>query len=1837
MISSMTHQCNWTLLKRGFQVVVSVLLILIFFSQPVLGPWGNLLQVSAQTSYGTLWQVVTIAGKTYSVYLDTAGGQTITGPLDADIHGSILNNIYVVDNTTQQLVVDANVQNHAAILAQNQAIVASSNNDWLDKYSHINHVTYYPGVTDYEGNTVTLALPSSVSDLYAQELITGRFGANLRNFDRRAQYYYDIVKALVFPVLENEDVAELEQQFERDLGGVLADAKAYALSVGDVVGTAKYAKDVLFYLKDHHEMVLVVAGKSTGFISGFDAFLGGFFFAIDAIQASEEVDQITIDNALMIAYMQAMGEERLDALHNFTQITSEELDPAFVEAVNTFKTEIDQITEVTWQEAWGVWLSNNAVSATFTVLGLVATIAAIAAYGTPLAPAVLLVTVVYEGIQLVCNAWLWLDSRDDMVGRAGVAKMIETHLVNELRSRYLTANPPAQQLEQWLLLSNMRLFADCLFYDILLQRSDLYDAFVWTIWGWQNAEVVEYLTQEKNLRWNMFVYTLPRIFWAYDDASWIMLNIASNPKHDYGASNIQSLPASPSVNINVVITATITNYGTSNEANVPVTLYVDDVARTNNWISLNSNAATTTTFNWTATEGVHNLRVQTNLTDDSIPGNNSIAKTIAVGTAPLVKVNGSTNPGAYLISATTAGTSGTFSVPVQNVGSAPTTVSVSKGGTRSSWLSITTTSFSLDANRTINYTFNVTVPANQSIGTHTAEIYFDWSGTRTTLPIQFVISQFSEGSYPHTFSPSSATIDGRIDFIYQPHQQLYQYLDNYSTTTFPTYVDGYFSFTGDTFARALEGCNWEVRGIENQASGTSGLYLSMNNSAVATRTDSFATTCFPIFSKLINGQNYWKISLTNYVANANNVQWEVERNTIFFNIVRGAWASSSLAPGTSMVEVWRDGWDYGRVCGTVGSVTTAGDTDLYNNGFVVATKSISTSDEGDEVCWSLSSSEVSGTNYFNLKPDGGTIFTISNLHFDLHYFTGQPSIQATRIISPQPAQVGQNITVTVSLHNNGSNIADNPEYTDTLPSGLQLVSGSLSGRITDVRPAQTQTAVYTVRATSAGVFTIPSSVVAYEDPANNDYQTTMPSVAIEVWGGTLQPTAGAISTGEVGSPLSISATVVDTLSGSAVSDAAVIANITRPTSGVDSVALLWNSTASRYEGNYYPAVAGQHQVSISASKPYYTTGVSPNQPFTVLARNENPTAVIANSSYKTEVSSPLVLDGQASIDPDGSITRYDWDIDNNGSIDATGPVIQWAYASSGSYTVKLIVTDNRNATGVDSAFVEIVVPLAQPLQLSGAAESDTAIRLNWLDQSPDETRFEIERSINETTGWNVVSQVSSGVTTFLDNPLTCNQIYYYRVRAYRSEDAWYSPYTDVIAVQTEACPVMAPEIEVRGNSVVIANGDISPSVADDTDFGSVNVPAGSVSHNFAIHNTGTGNLTLDGIPSVVISGDHSDDFIISTFPSGTVLPAGSSVFTVRFDPSDAGTRSATITIANNDNDEDPYVFSIQGTGTVPAYLLSVQKSGTGSGTVTSSPAGINCGSTCSNSFSSNTQVALTASPASGSIFSGWSGAGCSGLGTCSILMTSPQSVEAIFTLVSSPSPEIDLRYGANNVAIVNGDATPSTADGTDFGIADIASGTVSHWFSVWNLGTASLQLTGNPRVVISGPSASEFTVTSQPSSPIGAGGNSVQFEVVFNPGDIGTRSATISIANNDDNENPYYFIIQGTGTGTELAPPTNVTATKGEYANQVCITWDEDGGIGHEISRATSLQGMKSVLNPDDLPSYSYCDTSVTPGSIYYYWVQACSGHSACGPYSNPDYGYAGSARFRFYLPVLWK
>lgn len=168
------------------------------------------------------------------------------------------------------------------------------------------------------------------------------------------------------------------------------------------------------------------------------------------------------------------------------------------------------------------------------------------------------------------------------------------------------------------------------------------------------------------------------------------------------------------------------------------------------------------------------------------------------------------------------------------------------------------------------------------------------------------------------------------------------------------------------------------------------------------------------------------------------------------------------------------------------------------------------------------------------------------------------------------------------------------------------------------------------------------------------------------------------------------------------------------------------------------------------------------------------------------------------------------------------------------------------------------------------------------------------------------ANVSQGTAT--NNTLVPATNGYFGVAALHSSGA-----TAIIANELDQIyfTVPAPEIDVRGNSISIVNGDNSPSTGDFTDFGSTSVSSGTVVNTFFVHNTGAASLTLG---TISFSGAGAADYSVSSAPTSPLNGGAFTSFNVTFDPSAVGARNAVISIVNNDGDENPYTFSLTGTG-----------------------------------------------------------------------------------------------------------------------------------------------------------------------------------------------------------------------------------------------------------------------------------------------------------------------------------
>jgi subtilisin family serine protease len=173
------------------------------------------------------------------------------------------------------------------------------------------------------------------------------------------------------------------------------------------------------------------------------------------------------------------------------------------------------------------------------------------------------------------------------------------------------------------------------------------------------------------------------------------------------------------------------------------------------------------------------------------------------------------------------------------------------------------------------------------------------------------------------------------------------------------------------------------------------------------------------------------------------------------------------------------------------------------------------------------------------------------------------------------------------------------------------------------------------------------------------------------------------------------------------------------------------------------------------------------------------------------------------------------------------------------------------------------------------------------------------------TGW-----VDTGTnTSFVLAGLVGNTTYNWQIRA---KNEYGYTYANGSSANFWTFTVILPEIDVRGNQISIPDGDMSPALADYTDFSRIIIPSLAVTRTFIIHNTGNVPLTLGGNPMVVVSGAHTDDFTVIVQPVSPVAPGGSTTFTVAFYASDDGVHTATLSIVSNDPDESTYDFSIQG-------------------------------------------------------------------------------------------------------------------------------------------------------------------------------------------------------------------------------------------------------------------------------------------------------------------------------------
>jgi len=160
-------------------------------------------------------------------------------------------------------------------------------------------------------------------------------------------------------------------------------------------------------------------------------------------------------------------------------------------------------------------------------------------------------------------------------------------------------------------------------------------------------------------------------------------------------------------------------------------------------------------------------------------------------------------------------------------------------------------------------------------------------------------------------------------------------------------------------------------------------------------------------------------------------------------------------------------------------------------------------------------------------------------------------------------------------------------------------------------------------------------------------------------------------------------------------------------------------------------------------------------------------------------------------------------------------------------------------------------------------------------------------------------------------------------------------------------------------------------------------------HNLTVTRAGAGTGNVTSSPAGINCGvDCSEGYLYGTTVTLTASPQVGSQFAGWSGACAGSAPTCTVTMTA--------ARTVSATFAPLAYTLVVTRGGAGSGLVVSSPAGINCGADCTESYLYGTTVTLTASPAAGSSFAGWTGACTGSASACVVTMTAARSVTAAF-------------------------------------------------------------------------------------------------------------------------------------------------------------------------------------------------------------------------------------------------
>jgi hypothetical protein len=316
--------------------------------------------------------------------------------------------------------------------------------------------------------------------------------------------------------------------------------------------------------------------------------------------------------------------------------------------------------------------------------------------------------------------------------------------------------------------------------------------------------------------------------------------------------------------------------------------------------------------------------------------------------------------------------------------------------------------------------------------------------------------------------------------------------------------------------------------------------------------------------------------------------------------------------------------------------------------------------------------------------------------------------------------------------------------------------------------------------------------------------------------------------------------------------------------------------------------------------------------------------------------------------------------------------------------------------------------------------------------------------------------------------------------------------------------------------------------------------------------------------------------------------------------------------------------SATATFSLEQHLLDVSIAGTGTGSVTSDPAGIACPGDCSELIDYGTVITLTALAGSGSVFTEWSGA-CTGTGECAITMTETNTVSATFTLLRH---ELAVSASGNGSGSISSDPTGISCPydctelfdhGTEVTLtaaADITSTFIGWDGACSGMGECSITMLDTQNVtatfsidqyplIVAIDGDGSGTVTSEPA---GISCLSDCYEI-YDHGSVVTLTA---VSNTGSTFTGWERACTGIGecsiTMTETKAVT-ATFTLDQHLLSVAVDGNGSGLVTSEPA------GIDCLGDCDELYDYGSVVTltaAANTGSTFTGWEGACTGIGAC-------------------------